>query len=79
VIFIAPYIKEDLKLLGHEHLIASKQPRKYSEDAFKMEFQKKPKATSEVLGSLQYSAMKSSGACQTQSHETAHMTYSILA
>jgi hypothetical protein len=35
-IFNAPHIKEDYS--GHEHLIASSQPRKYSEDTFKMEF-----------------------------------------
>jgi hypothetical protein len=35
--------------LGHEHLIASMQPRKYSKKIFKTEFQKKPKTTSEVL------------------------------
>jgi hypothetical protein len=35
--------------LGHEHLIASMQPRKYSKRTFKMEFQKKPKINSEVL------------------------------
>jgi hypothetical protein len=36
--------------LESEHLTASRQPRKYSQDAFKTEFQKKPKMTSEVLG-----------------------------
>jgi hypothetical protein len=35
--------------LGHEHLIASMQPRKYSKKNFKIELQKKPKTTSEVL------------------------------
>jgi hypothetical protein len=36
---ITPHIKEDLdNYLGHEHLIASMQLRKYSEDTFKMEF-----------------------------------------
>jgi hypothetical protein len=49
---IAPHTKEDLKLFGHEHLIASMQPRKYSKKTFKMEFQKKPKTTSEELGGL---------------------------
>jgi hypothetical protein len=35
---IAPQIKEHLtNYLRHEHLTASMQPRKYSEDAFKME------------------------------------------
>jgi hypothetical protein len=34
---------------GHEHLIASMQPRKYSKKNFKMELQKKPKTTSKVL------------------------------
>jgi hypothetical protein len=35
--------------LGHEHLIASMQPSKYSKKNFKMELQKKPKTTSKVL------------------------------
>jgi hypothetical protein len=34
---------------GHEHLIASMQPRKYSKNNFKTELQKKPKTISEVL------------------------------
>jgi hypothetical protein len=34
---------------GHEQLIASMQPRKYSKKNFKKELQKKPKTTSEVL------------------------------
>jgi hypothetical protein len=34
---IAPQIKED-NYSGHEHLTASTQPRKYSEDIFKMKF-----------------------------------------
>jgi hypothetical protein len=34
--------------LGHEHLIASMQPRKYSKKNFKTELQKKPKTTSKV-------------------------------
>jgi hypothetical protein len=33
------------------------------------------KMRSEVLGRLQYSAMKSSGACQTRVHGTVHMAY----
>jgi hypothetical protein len=34
---------------GHEHLIASMQPRKYSKKNFRMELQKKPKTTLKVL------------------------------
>jgi hypothetical protein len=34
---------------GHEHLIASMPPRKYSKKNFKTELQKKPKTTSKVL------------------------------
>jgi hypothetical protein len=34
---------------GHEHLIASMQPSKYSKKDFKTELQKKPKTTSKVL------------------------------
>jgi hypothetical protein len=37
--FNPPHIKEDLtNYSGYEHLIASMQLRKYSEDSFKMEF-----------------------------------------
>jgi hypothetical protein len=35
--------------LEHEHLIALTQPRNYPKKNFKMELQKKPKTTSEVL------------------------------
>jgi hypothetical protein len=35
--------------LGHEHLIASMQPNKYSKKDFKTKFQKKSKTTSKVL------------------------------
>jgi hypothetical protein len=73
MIFITPYIKEDNS--GHGHLTALRQLRKYLEDAFKMEFRKNLKIPSEVLGNLQYSNTKSSGACQTRGHEAAHMTY----
>jgi hypothetical protein len=59
--FIAPHIKEDYS--RHEHLTALRQPRKYLKDTFKMEFQQNSKTLSEVLGSLQYSSTKSSGAC----------------
>jgi hypothetical protein len=73
---IAPYIKEDLtNYSGHEHLTASMQSRKYSEDTFKMEFGRNSKMPSEVLGRLQYSTMKSSGACQIRAYRTAHMAY----
>jgi hypothetical protein len=34
---------------GHERLIASMQPRKYSKKNFKMELSEKPKTTSKVL------------------------------
>jgi hypothetical protein len=41
-----PYQKYNL---GHEHLIASMQPSKYSKKNFKIELQKKSKTTSKVL------------------------------
>jgi hypothetical protein len=41
-----PYQRSNSK---HEHLIASMQPKKYSKKNLKMELQKKPKTTSEVL------------------------------
>jgi hypothetical protein len=34
---------------GHEHLIASMQPRKYSKEDFKTKLQKKTETTSKVL------------------------------
>jgi hypothetical protein len=34
---------------GHEHLIVSMQPRRYSKKDFKTELQKKPTTTSKVL------------------------------
>jgi hypothetical protein len=37
--------------------------------------QENSKMPSEVLESLQYLTTKSSGACQTRAHETAHMAY----
>jgi hypothetical protein len=37
---------------GHEHLIASMQPRKYLKKNFKTELHKKLKTTSKVLGGL---------------------------
>jgi hypothetical protein len=49
------------------------QPRKYSKKDFKMELQKKPKTTLKYLRSLQYSAMKSSGACQTLDYGTVYI------
>jgi hypothetical protein len=58
---------------GLEHLTALRQPKKCSENTFKMEFRKNTKTLLEVLGTLQYSATKSSGACQTRGHGTAHM------
>jgi hypothetical protein len=66
-------MKENLtNYSGHEHLTVSMQPRKYSEDTFKMEFGE-PEAPSEVLGSLRYSSTKSSEVCQTRTYRTAHM------
>jgi hypothetical protein len=50
------------------------QPRKYSKKNFKRELQKKPKTTSKVLEKLQYSATKSSGACQTRGYGTVYIT-----
>jgi hypothetical protein len=41
-----PYLKYNS---GHEHLITSMQPSKYSKKDFKMELQKKLKTTSKVL------------------------------
>jgi hypothetical protein len=44
---IARHTKEII--WGHEHLIASMQPSKYSKKNFKAEHCKKPKTTSKVL------------------------------
>jgi hypothetical protein len=35
-----PYKRRLVNYLGHEHLTASMQPSKYSEDTFKMEFRR---------------------------------------
>ena len=75
--FLAHHIKEDSVL---EHLIASMQPRKYSEDYLKhsTEHWRIPavlEALSDVFRStrrLQDSTAKSSGVCQTRGSETAH-------
>jgi hypothetical protein len=64
------HIKED-NYSEYKHLTTLTQPRKYSDDIFKMKFGR----TSEVLGRLQYSATKSLGACQTQVHRTVHVAY----
>ena len=75
--FITHHIKEDS---GLEHLIASMQPRKYSEDYSKhsMEHWRILEAL-EALGNifrsarrLQDSTIKSSEACQTRSSGTAY-------
>ena len=75
--FIAHHIREGSEL---EHLIASMQPRKHSEDYSKqsMEHWRIPE-TFEALGNvfrstrrLQDSTTKSSGACQTQGSGTAY-------
>jgi hypothetical protein len=60
---IQKIIFEDLNYSGHEHLIASKQLGKYSGGHILDEVHKNSKMTPEVLESLHYSAMKSSGAC----------------
>jgi hypothetical protein len=84
-----PYKRTLDNYSGHEHLTASMQPRKYLEDTFKMldatkevlgrhlqdGVQENSKTPSEVLGRLQNSSTKSSGACQTRAHETVHIAY----
>jgi len=75
--FITHHIIEDS---GLEHLIASMQPKKYSEDYSKhlAMYQRIPEAL-EALDNifrstrcLQDSTMMSSGACQTRGSGTAH-------
>jgi hypothetical protein len=70
-----PYKRRLDNYPGHEHLTASMQPMKYSEETFNMEYGKNSKTPSEVRGSLQYSTTKSSGACQTRCHGTTHIAY----
>jgi hypothetical protein len=50
------------------------QPRKYSKKNFKMELQKKLKTIRKYSRSLQYSATKSSRACQTRDYGTVYIT-----
>jgi hypothetical protein len=70
--FIAPHIKEDYS--GHEHLIALRQLKKYLAGIhLQDEVRKNSKTPSEIFKSVQYSVMKSSRACQTRGHGTAHM------
>jgi hypothetical protein len=57
-----------------EHLTASTEPRKYG-GYLHDEVQENLKMPLEVHGRLQYSSTKSSGACQTWVHRTAHMAY----
>jgi hypothetical protein len=54
---------------GHEHLTASIQPRKYSEDTFKMKFERTRRRLEK------YSTTMSSGAYQRRGHGTTHMAY----
>ena len=76
--FITHHIKEDS---GLEHLIASMQPRKYSEDYSKHSTKRRRilealEALGDVFRStrrLQDSTTKSSAACQTRGSRTAHM------
>ena len=75
--FIAHHIKDDS---GLEHLIASIQPNKYSEDysKYSMEHWRIPEAFEELedvfrsTRRLQNSATKSSEACQTWGSGTAY-------
>jgi hypothetical protein len=68
--FIAtPYKRRLHNYSGHEHLTASMQPRKYSE------VRENSKMPPEVLGRLQCSTSKSSGAYQTCAHRTVHVAY----
>jgi hypothetical protein len=64
---LTPYKRRLDNYSGHEHLTASMLSRKYSE------VWENSKMPSEVLGSLQYSTMKSSGACQTRGRGIVHM------
>jgi hypothetical protein len=69
-----PYKRRLDNYSGHEHLTASMQPRKYSEDTFKMEF-----------GRTRRRLQKYSKVCSTRlrrawclsdlAHETMHMAY----
>jgi hypothetical protein len=70
-----PYKRRLDNYSGHEHLTTSTQPSKYSESTLQDEVQKNLKTPSEVLGRLQYSATKSSGAYQTETHGTVHVVY----
>jgi hypothetical protein len=70
-----PYKRRLDNYLGHEHLTASMQPKKYSEYTFKMEFGRTQRYLRKVLGRLQYSTTKSSEACQTRANGSAHIAY----
>jgi hypothetical protein len=72
---IAPHIKNTEQLLrawAFQSLDAAKEVLGgYLQD----EVRKNSKTLSEILGRLQYSATKSSGACQTWVHRTVHMAH----
>jgi hypothetical protein len=73
---IAPHIKKAGQLLGarapHSLNAAKEVLGGYLQDAVR----ENSKTPSEILGRLQYSAMKSSVACQIRAHRTAHMAHS---
>jgi hypothetical protein len=54
------------------------QLEEYSKKNFKMELRKKSKTASKYSKSLQYSATKSSGACQTRGHGATYIKESVL-
>jgi hypothetical protein len=72
---IAPHIKEDWTTTRG---MSTSQPRA-AKEVLGVHLQNKvwdnSKTPLEVLGRLQYSATKSSGACQTRAHGTIHVAY----
>jgi hypothetical protein len=73
---IAPHIKEDLtNYSGHEHLIASMQPRKYSEDTFRTNFGRTRRCLQKYPDACSTRLQRARGACQTRAHGTVHVAY----
>jgi hypothetical protein len=72
-----PYKRKFDNYSGHEDLTVLMQPKKYSEDTFRMQLGRIRRRLQKYLdvGCLQYSTTKSSGACHTRAYGTAHIVY----
>jgi hypothetical protein len=72
---IAPHIEKTGQLLGVWATHSVNAAKEVLGGHFQDVVQENSKTPSEVLGRLQYSATKSSEACQTRAHGTAHVAH----